>query len=76
VAVDPSWSSAASLSGDALNMWPSIRGLPQGRGGQDNPLEASIKDRLRHHRTQATHGRAGTAAPGVSTDSRATEADD
>ena len=47
VAVDPSWSSAAPLPGDALNMWRSIRGLPQGRGGEENPLEASIKGRLR-----------------------------
>ena len=47
VAVDPSWSSAASLPGNALNMWRSIRGLSQGRGGEENPLEASIKGRLR-----------------------------
>ena len=47
VAVDPSWSSAASLPGNALNMWHSIRGLSQGRGGEENPLEASIKGRLR-----------------------------
>ena len=46
VAVDPSWSSAASLPGDALNTWRSIWSLMQGRGGQENPLEASIKSRL------------------------------
>ena len=46
VAVDPSWSSAASLPGDALNAWRSIWSLMQARGGQENPLEASIKARL------------------------------
>ena len=46
VAVDPSWGSAASLPGDALNAWRSLRRLQQGRGGQENPLEASIKARL------------------------------
>ena len=46
VAVDPSWSSAASLPGDALNAWRSLRRLQQGRGGQENPLEAPIKSRL------------------------------
>ena len=46
VTVDPSWSSAASLPGDALNTWRSIWSLMQGRGGQENPLEASIKSRL------------------------------
>ena len=46
VAVDPSWGSAASLPGDALNAWRSVWGLLQGRGGEENPLEASIKDRL------------------------------
>ena len=46
VAVDPSWGSAASLPGDALNAWRSLRRLQQGRGGQENPLEASIKSRL------------------------------
>ena len=46
VAVDPSWGSAASLPGEALNTWRSLRRLQQGRGGQENPLEASIKDRL------------------------------
>ena len=46
VAVDPSWSSAASLPGETLNAWRSLRRLQQGRGGQENPLEASIKARL------------------------------
>ena len=46
VAVDPSWSSAASLPGDALNAWRSLKRLQQGRGGEENPLEASIKTRL------------------------------
>jgi len=46
VAVDPSWSSAASLPSEALNAWRSLRRLQQGRGGQENPLEASIKSRL------------------------------
>ena len=46
VAVDPSWSSAASLPGEALNAWRSIWSLMHGRGGQENPLEASIKARL------------------------------
>ena len=46
VAVDPSWGSAASLPSDALNAWRSLRRLQQGRGGQGNPLEASIKSRL------------------------------
>ena len=63
VAVDPSWGSAASLPGDALNAWRSLRRLQQGRGGQENPLEASIKARLqeqvddageRYKRTGAT----------------------
>ena len=62
VAVDPSWSSAASLPGEALNAWRSLRRLQQGRG-QENPLEASIKARLqkqvdnaseRYKRTGAT----------------------
>ena len=64
VAVDPSWSSAASLPGDALNTWRSIWSLMQGRGGQENPLEASIKSRLqkqvdaageRYERTGVAH---------------------
>ena len=46
VAIDPSWSSAASLPGETLNAWRSLRRLQQGRGGQENPLEASIKARL------------------------------
>ena len=63
MAVDPSWSSAASLPGEALNAWHSLRRLQQGRGGQENPLEASIKARLqkqvddaheRYKRTGAT----------------------
>ena len=63
VAVDPSWSSAASLPGEALNAWRSLRRLQQGRGGEENPLEASIKARLqkqvddayeRYERTEAT----------------------
>ena len=47
VAVDPSWSSAASLPGEAVNTWRSIWSLMQARGGQENPLEASIKARLK-----------------------------
>ena len=63
VAVDPSWSSAASLPGETLNAWRSLRRLRQERGGQENPLEASIKARLqkqvddaheRYKRTGAT----------------------
>ena len=46
VAVDPSWSSAASLPGEALNAWRNLRRLQQERDGQENPLEASIKARL------------------------------
>ena len=46
VSSDHSWSSAASLPGDALNVWRSMRNLRQGRGGEENPLEASIKARL------------------------------
>ena len=46
VAVDPSWGSAASLPSDALNAWRSIWSLMHGRGGQENPLEASVKARL------------------------------
>ena len=46
VAVDPSWGSAASLPSEALNAWRSLRRLQQGRGGQENPLEASVKARL------------------------------
>ena len=63
VAVDPSWSSAASLPGEALNAWRNLRRLQQGQGGQENPLEASIKAQLqkqvddageRYERTGAT----------------------
>ena len=63
VAVDPSWSSAASLPGEALNAWRSLKRLQQGRSRQENPLEASIKTRLqkqvdaaseRYKRTGAT----------------------
>ena len=63
MAVDPSWGSAASLPSEALNAWHSLRRLQQGRGGQENPLEASIKARLqkqvdaaheRYERTGAT----------------------
>ena len=46
VAVAPSWGSAASLPGETLNAWRSLRRLQQERGGQENPLEASIKARL------------------------------
>ena len=46
VAVDPSWGSAASLPGETLNAWRSLRRLQQGRSGEENPLEASIKSRL------------------------------
>ena len=46
VAVDPSWGSAASLPSEALNAWRSLRRLQQERGGQENPLEASVKARL------------------------------
>ena len=53
VAVDPSWSSAASLPGDALNAWRSVWGLLQGRGGEENPLEASIKSRLQEQVDEA-----------------------
>ena len=46
VSVDPSWSSAASLPNEVVNTWRSMRRLQQGRRGQENPLEASIKSRL------------------------------
>ena len=46
VAVDPSWDSAASLPGEAVNTWRSIWNLMRGRGGEENPLEASIEARL------------------------------
>ena len=63
VAVDPSWGSAASLPGEAVNTWRSLRRLQQSRNGRENPLEASIKARLqkqvddagkRYERTRAT----------------------
>ena len=44
VAVDPSWSNAASLPGETLNAWRSMRGLLPGRGGEE--MEASIKGRV------------------------------
>ena len=46
VAADPSWGSAASLPNETLNAWHSLRRLQQGRSGEENPLEASIKSRL------------------------------
>jgi len=63
VAVDPSWSSAASLPGDALNAWRSIWSLMHGRGGQENPLEASIKSQLQKQVDAAgeRHERTGVA---------------
>ena len=63
VAVDPSWDSAASLPGEAVNTWRSIWNLMRGRGGEENPLEASIEARLqkevddaseRYERTRVT----------------------
>ena len=62
VAVDPSWGSAASLPGEALNAWRSVRVLVQGRGGQENPLEASIKARLQKQVADASerYKRTGT----------------
>ena len=62
VAVDPSWGSAASLPGDALNAWRSLRRLQQGRGGQENPLEASIKARLQKQVNNASEGYERTGA--------------
>lgn len=62
VAVDPSWSSAASLPSDALNAWRSLRRLQQGRGGQENPLEASIKARLQKQVNNASEGYERTGA--------------
>jgi len=63
VAVDPSWSSAASLPSDALNAWRSIWSLMHGRGGQENPLEASIKSQLQKQVDAAgeRHERTGVA---------------
>ena len=46
VAVAPSWGSAASLPGEAVNTWRSIWNLRRDRGGEENPLEASIEARL------------------------------
>jgi len=62
-AVDPSWSSAASLPSDALNAWRSIWSLMHGRGGQENPLEASIKSQLQKQVDAAgeRHERTGVA---------------
>ena len=53
MAVDPSWSSSASLPGETLNAWRSLRRLQQGRG-QENPLEASIKARLQKQMDDAS----------------------
>ena len=61
VAVDPSWSSAASLPGEVLNAWCSLRRLQQGRG-QENPLEASIKARLQKQVNNAGEGYERTGA--------------
>ena len=63
VAVDPSWSSAASLPGEALNAWRSLRRLQQGRGGQENPLEASIKARLQKQVDDTIERNKRTGAP-------------
>ena len=62
VAVDPSWSSAASLPGETLNAWRNLRRLQQERGGQENPLEASIKARLQKQVNDASerYKRTGT----------------
>ena len=61
MAVDPSWSSAASLPGEVLNAWCSLRRLQQGRG-QENPLEASIKARLQKQVNNAGEGYERTGA--------------
>ena len=63
VAVDPSWSSAASLPGDAVNTWRSLRRLQQGRDGQENPLEASIKARLQKQVDDTIERNKRTGAP-------------
>ena len=63
VAVDPSWSSAASLPGDAVNTWRSLRRLQQGRDGQENPLEASIKARLQKQVDNTIERNKRTGAP-------------
>ena len=67
VAVDPSWGSAASLPGETLNAWRNLRRLQQGRGGQENPLEASIKARLRKQVDDASEGyeRTGATQPAL-----------
>ena len=62
VAVDPSWGSAASLPGETLNAWRNLRRLQQGRGGQENPLEASIKARLQKQVNNASEGYERTGA--------------
>ena len=54
VAVDPSWGSAASLPGEAVNTWRSIWNLRRGRGGEENPLEASIEARLQKEVDEAS----------------------
>ena len=61
VAVDPSWSSAASLPNEVVNTWRSLRRLQQGRG-EENPLEASIKARLQKQVNDAGEGYERTAA--------------
>ena len=63
VAVDPSWSSAASLPSEAVNTWRSIWSLMQARGGQENPLEASIKARLQKQVDNAGERYERTGAP-------------
>ena len=62
VAVDPSWSSAASLPNEVLNTWRSMWGLLQGRGAEENPLEASIKARLQKQVDNASERYERTAA--------------
>ena len=62
VAVDPSWGSAASLPNEVVNTWRSLRRLQQGRGGQENPLEASIKARLQKQVNNASEGYERTGA--------------
>ena len=85
VAVDPSWSSAASLPSDALNAWRSIWSLMHGRGGQENPLEASIKSQLqkqvddaheRYERTEATRSALAGAVTEMEVALRALSEDD
>ncbi|QQQ58725.1 tetratricopeptide repeat protein [Actinomyces sp. HMT 175] len=62
VAVDPSWGSAASLPNEVLNTWRSMWGLLQGRGAEENPLEASIKARLQKQVDNASERYERTAA--------------